>query len=80
MANYGLAIRNYRLLHCAMDDLESGYYEVAMNLLRTVDQCKNFMRYFAKDENKNEATEWWFNKGEKGKKFYRTMKLGKGLG
>jgi hypothetical protein len=68
MANYGLAIRNYRLLHCAMDDLESGYYEVAMNLLRTVDECKNLMRYFAKDENKNEAKEWWFNKGEKGKK------------
>jgi hypothetical protein len=68
LANYGLALRNYRLLHCALDDLESGHYEVAMNLLRTVDECKNLMRYFAIDKNKNEAEKWWFNKGEKGKK------------
>jgi hypothetical protein len=26
-----------------------------MTLLRSVDECKNLMRYFAKDENKNEA-------------------------
>jgi hypothetical protein len=68
LANYGLVVRNYRLLHCALDDLENGYYEVAMNLLRTVDECKNLMRYFAIDKNKNEAEVWWFNKGEKGKK------------
>jgi hypothetical protein len=66
-ANYGLAVRNYRLLHCALDDLENGYYEISMNLLRTVDECKNLMRYFAIDKNKNEAEVWWFNKGEKGK-------------
>lgn len=64
-ANYGLAVRNYRLLHCAMDNLENGYYEVAMNLLRIVDECKNLMRYFAKGENKNEAKEWWYNASKK---------------
>jgi hypothetical protein len=24
LVNYGLAVRNYRLLHCAKDDLENG--------------------------------------------------------
>jgi hypothetical protein len=79
-ANYGLAVRNYRLLHCAADDLESGYYEVTMTLLRSVDECKNLMRYFAKDENKNEAKEWWFNKGEKGETILSHGEVRKRLG
>jgi hypothetical protein len=68
LANYGLTVRNYRLLHCALDELENGYYEVTVNLFRIVDECKNLMRYFAIENNKNEAEVWWFSEGKKGKR------------
>ena len=35
IANFGLAVKSYRSFHYAIDALETGYYEVAMTLLRS---------------------------------------------
>lgn len=55
-ANYALGIRNYRLLHCAIDLLENGYYEASMTLLRSTYENILQMNYFAVDE--KEAKQW----------------------
>lgn len=58
IANYALAVRSYRALHCAIDDLENGYYEVAMTLIRSVYENMLQMMYFAKYE--DEAKKWLY--------------------
>ncbi|MDQ3966890.1 MAG: hypothetical protein M3275_00670 [Thermoproteota archaeon] len=61
IANYALAVRSYRALHCAADDLENGYYEIAMTLLRSVYENMLQMMYFARYP--EEATKW-LNEGK----------------
>ena len=46
-ANFALAIRRYRFLHVAFDNLKDGYYEVSMTLLRSVYENYIQMNYFA---------------------------------
>jgi hypothetical protein len=55
-ANFALAIRNYRLFHCAIDLTETGYYEVVMTLLRATFENFLQMNYFVKFE--DEARKW----------------------
>jgi hypothetical protein len=62
-ANYALGILSYRTLHCALDNLEEGYYEIAMTLLRRVYEIYVQMSYFAKFP--DDAKKWW----EEDKKF-----------
>lgn len=47
IAIYALAVRSYRALHCALDTLENGYYEVAMTILRSVYENMLQMMYFS---------------------------------
>jgi hypothetical protein len=58
IANYALAVRSYRALHCAADVLENGYYEYAMTLLRAVYENMLQMKYFA--TYREEATQYLY--------------------
>lgn len=55
-ANFALAVRNYRLFHCAIELTETGYYEIAMSLLRSTFENFLQMNYFVKFE--DEARKW----------------------
>lgn len=61
-ANYALAIRNYRLFHCAVDLLEDGCYEASMTLLRSAYENLLQMNYFAVYD---KEAEQWLTKGKK---------------
>jgi hypothetical protein len=65
-SNYALAVRSYRLLHCAADKLENGYYDVAMTLLRSVYEDLVQMTYFVKDP--TAAQKWWLMEKDKKRK------------
>lgn len=55
-ANFVLAVRSYRALHCALDNIENGYYEVAMTILRSIYENYVQMDYFVTRE---EAARQW---------------------
>jgi hypothetical protein len=62
IANFALAVRSYRALHCAADNLENGYYEVSLTLLRHVFENLLQMIYFAKFA---EEADKWLYRGKK---------------
>ncbi|MGI0013288.1 MAG: hypothetical protein ACREBU_07595 [Nitrososphaera sp.] len=61
-ANYALASQSYRLLHCTLDTLEAGYYEVSMSLLRSVYERILQMNYFATYQ---DAARQWLEEDKK---------------